>query len=65
MQALASKLIDPWYKTMKSKVDSKIQNCWQENPLDMVNITSAAIDGYVSYELYRKYLLIQRESRVR
>ncbi|CAM0880341.1 unnamed protein product [Alopecurus aequalis] len=52
MAPMAEKLIDPWYKDMKKK-HSKWHNYWDKDRLDMDHIIYAAIDGFITLELYR------------
>ena len=54
MSTMATILIDDSYSDMKTKFDEKQHKLWEKQPLDDVNIHYAAVDGFVSYELYRK-----------
>ena len=54
MSVMASILIDDSYGQMKVKFPEKQHDFWEKQPLDSVNIEYAAVDGFVSYELYRK-----------
>ena len=54
MRTMSTILIDDSYIYMKTKFDEKQHKLWEKQPLDDVNIHYAAVDGFVSYELYRK-----------
>ena len=54
MASLAAELISYHYTKMKVELPSKHHGLWEESPLHEVNLHYAAVDGYVSYELYRK-----------
>jgi hypothetical protein len=53
MAPMAAELIDPWYEDMKKKLHWRAHNMWEKNPLNWDNLKYAAIDGFVSLELYR------------
>lgn len=55
MADMAAFLIHEEYAGMKKKFNKKQHNFWEKNPLDRINLDYAAIDAYVSFELYRKY----------
>ena len=55
MADMAAVLIDPKYAGMKKEFPSKQHKLWEKNCLDRINLDYAAIDAYVSFELYRKY----------
>ena len=52
MASMAEKLIDPWYKDMKKK-HYTWHNYWDNKKLDREHINYAAIDGFLTLELYR------------
>ena len=54
MATLAVDLISDHYAKMKKNFPSNRHGFWEESPLSDVNLHYAAVDGYVSYELYRK-----------
>jgi hypothetical protein len=54
MADLAKAFIDESYKDMKKKFPEYMHNFWDWKPLAKDNLHYAAIDGYVSYELYRR-----------
>jgi hypothetical protein len=54
MGDLAAAIIDPSYKDMKTKFPTSSHDQWECMPLPQVNLRYAAIDGYVSFELYRR-----------
>jgi hypothetical protein len=58
MGDLAAAIIDESYKGMNKKFPSHRHNYWEEKPMKEANLHYAAIDGYISYELYRKIKII-------
>ena len=65
MGALAAAIIDPSYEDMKQAFKGEACRAWREGhdfweykPLSMLNLQYAAIDGYVSYELYRRIIVV-------
>ena len=54
MSVMASILIDDSYQDMKNNFPKEQHDFWEKQPLDDINIHYAAVDGFVSYELYRK-----------
>jgi hypothetical protein len=63
MARLASTIIDPWYEDMKKKfiADDALHQGhyhWEWYPLAKLNLKYSAIDGYVSYELYRRIKIV-------
>lgn len=54
MGDLAAAIIDPSYKDMKTKFPTSSHDQWECMPLPQVNLRYVAIDGYVSFELYRR-----------
>ena len=54
MAAMAVELISDHYKKMKTDFPSKQHDFWEEYPFLEVNLHYAAVDSYVSYELYCK-----------
>ena len=63
MGDLAAAIIDPSYKNMKNEFPTKSHNHWEWQPLPEVNLRYAAIDGYVSFELYRRLNKINEGQR--
>ena len=55
MADMAAVLIDQEYAGMQKKFPKKQHKLWEKNPLDRINLNYAAIDAYVSFELYRQY----------
>lgn len=53
MAQLAGELINKSYETMKTKFPKIGHKNWEKQPLDEVNLRYAAVDGFVSFELYR------------
>ena len=54
MGDMASKIIDSEYVDMKDRFPSEGHKRWEFMPLPKVNQNYAAIDGYLSFELYRR-----------
>ena len=59
MAAMAGKLIDKKYLNMKKGFKDNMfkregHSYWEWKPLSEPNLTYAILDGYVTYELYRK-----------
>ena len=59
MADMAAALIDPKFQGMKKslkedKVNRVGHKFWEYKPLSMVNIEYAAMDGYITYELYNQ-----------
>ena len=54
MSVMASILIDDSYGEMKVNFPEKQHDLWEKQPLDDTNIQYVVVDGFVSYELYRK-----------
>ena len=52
MADLAGELINKSYVTMKTKFPEDGHKKWEKQPLDDVNMKYAAVDGFVSFELY-------------
>lgn len=65
MGDLAKTIIDSSYEEIKGKFPKDNHNYWEWKPLDPANLKYAAIDGYVSYELYRRILDMKKGLRVR
>ena len=57
MATMAQRLIDSWYGDMKKKFHHDRHRMWGYIPLPKMNIEYAAIDAWVSYELYRKIVV--------
>ena len=55
MADMAAVLIDPEYAGMKKKFPKEQHWFWEKNCLDRINLDYAAIDAYVSFELYPIY----------
>lgn len=69
MVALASELIDPWYADMKDRLPRCSwrrlgHDYWEDKPLSEPNLKYAAIDGYVSHELYRQIVKSRSRHRI-
>ena len=60
MAALVNVLISNFYLRMKNDFPKERHECWEESPLEEINLRYAAVDGYVSFELYRKLKIIER-----
>ena len=60
MDTLAKNIIDRSYGEMKNNFPTERHNFWEERPLDDLNLKYAAIDAYVSYELYVRISFSQR-----
>lgn len=59
MADLAAKLIDPKFANMKKEFKynrrrKEGHSFWEYKPLSWMNLEYAAIDGYLSYEIYNK-----------
>ena len=52
MDTLENYIIDRSYGEMKNNFPTDRHNFWEERPLDDLNLKYAAIDAYVSYEMY-------------
>ena len=63
MADLAEPIIDPSYKTMKTSLPKDKHNYWEWKLLSPLHLEYAAKDGYVSYELYRRILIIKHGLR--
>ena len=68
MGALAAAIIDPSYADMKKvfkpcRLRREGHDFWEFKPLLMLNLQYAAIDGYVSYELYRRIKVVNDAQR--
>jgi len=59
MADLAEPIIDPSYNTMKTSFPKEKHDYWEWKPLSPLHLEYAAKDGYVSYELYRRILIIK------
>jgi hypothetical protein len=59
MSDLAESIIDPSYKTMKTSFPKEKHDYWEWNPLSPLHLEYASKDGYVSYKLYRRILIIK------
>jgi ribonuclease D len=65
MAAMAGKLIDKKYLKMKKEFNHDMfkregHNYWEWKPLSDRNLTYAILDGYVTYELYRRIALVNQ-----
>ncbi|XBJ18428.1 hypothetical protein VPH35_009597 [Triticum aestivum] len=56
MADLAGAIINKSYLSMKSSFPKGLHDYWEWKPLSLEHLKYAAIDGYVSYELYRRVL---------
>ena len=63
MADLAAAIIDPSYKNMKKSFPKEKHQFWEWKPLSLIHLEYAAKDGYVSYELYRRILIIKNGLR--
>ena len=52
---MAAAYIHEDYGDMKTTFPKRQHRAWQKNPLDRINLDYAAVDAYVSFELYRIY----------
>ena len=59
MADLAAAIIDPSYKNMKKSFPKEKHQFWEWKPLSPIHLEYAAKDGYVSYELYHRILIIK------
>ncbi|XP_073363051.1 uncharacterized protein [Aegilops tauschii subsp. strangulata] len=53
---LAGAVINKSYLSMKSSFPQGLHDYWEWKPLSLEHLKYATIDGYVSYELYRRVL---------
>jgi ribonuclease D len=65
MAAMAGKLIDKKYLKMKKEFNHDMfkregHNYWEWKPLSDRNLAYAILDGYVTYELYRRIALVNQ-----
>ena len=60
MAALANVLISNFYVSMKDDFLEGRHEFWEESPLEEINLKYAAVDGYVSFQLYYQLMLIER-----
>ena len=60
MADLAGELINKSYETMKKDFPKGGHDLWEKQPLDEVNLKYVAVDGFVSFELYRVLQCIQK-----
>ena len=63
MADLAAAIIDPSYKNMKKSFPKEKHQFWEWKPLSPIHLEYAAKDGYVSYELYHRILIIKNGLR--
>jgi ribonuclease D len=68
MADLAAELIDPKLIDMKKAFKTGLQTreghqYWAWKPLAEKNLKYAAIDGYISYEIYRRIMLVVQGQR--
>jgi hypothetical protein len=56
MTKLTGIIIDNSYKKVKNCASEDIHDKWTWKPMVMSNLRYAAVDGYVSYELYNKLI---------
>ena len=54
MATLAGEIIDSSYHEMKENFPSWLHSCWDRKPLCRKTVDYAAVDGYLSYELYSR-----------
>ena len=65
MAAMAGKLIDKKFFTMKDGMQGNMAECighsyWEWKPLSEKNLSYAILDGYVTYELYRIFSVVNK-----
>jgi hypothetical protein len=60
---LAAAIIDPSYKNMKKSIPKEKHQYWEWKPLSPLHLEYTAKDGYVSYELYHRILIINHGLR--
>ena len=56
MGDLAEMIIHPSYKELKNKFDKAEHDYWEWKPMTEMRLHYAALDGYMSYELYRRII---------
>ena len=54
MASLATRILDESYDKMKEDFPTDRHDFWDEWPLSDINLKYAAIDAYVTYQLYKK-----------
>ena len=54
MASLATRILDESYDKMKEDFPMDRHDFWDEWPLSDINLKYAAIDAYVTYQLYKK-----------
>jgi hypothetical protein len=59
MEKLVGMIIDTTYNRMKKKCPHDIHEKWDWKPMDMTSLSYAAIDAYVSYELYNMLITMR------
>ena len=60
MAALANVLISNFYVSMKDDFPEGRNEFWEESLLEEINLQYAAMDGYVSFQLYYQLMIIER-----
>ena len=56
MGDLAERIIHPSYKELKNKFDKAEHDYWEWKPMTEMRLHYVALDGYMSYELYRRII---------
>jgi hypothetical protein len=63
MASIAAKLINPKFKTKKTDFKNDYSKCegqdyWEWKPLSEKNLHYASLDGYMTYEIFRRISLV-------
>ncbi|KAE8771529.1 Endoribonuclease Dicer-like protein 3a [Hordeum vulgare] len=58
MATMASEIVDSSYNEMKKKLSSDDHQLWEWKPLPQINLEYAAVDGYLSYEIYSRFRIV-------
>ena len=56
MGDLAARIIHPSYEELKNKFPKDAHNYWEWKPMSDMHLHYAALDGHMSYELYRRII---------
>ena len=60
MAVLPNVLISNFYMHMKVDFPGEQNKCWEESPLEEINLKYAAVDGYASFQLYHQLRIIDK-----
>ena len=63
MAMLAKVLLSNFYTSMKANLPPGGHHHWENMPLGETHVQYAAIDGFVSFELYHQIKIIERAKR--